>query len=167
MKAHSAPTESRIRHQLVRVGGRLHLGSVKTRAGVRELPLLGIAREALIEQEQRRILGGRPNKWNGDVLAFTTTNGHPVEPRNLGRSFERIVQTAGLRPIRLHDLRHTTASLLKKLGVAARDAMVILGHSRISVTLEIYTHVDEESRRDAVGKMDQLLSARVTRTGEP
>ena len=53
---------------------------------------------------------------------------------------------------------HTTASLLKKLGVPARDAMVILGHSRISVTLEIYTHVDEESRRDAVGRIDRLLS---------
>jgi hypothetical protein len=48
--------------------------------------------------------------------------------------------------------------LLKKLGVPARDAMVILGHSRISVTLEIYTHVDEESRRDAVGRIDRLLS---------
>jgi hypothetical protein len=40
--------------------------------------------------------------------------------------------------------------------VPARDAMVILGHSRISVTLEIYSHVDEESRRDAVGRLDQI-----------
>jgi integrase len=153
----------RVRRQLVRVGGQLHLGPVKTRAGARELPLLGIAREVLIEQEGRRILGGRLNEWSTEALVFTTANGHPVEPRNLGRSFERIVQAAGLRKIRLHDLRHTTASLLKKLGVPARDAMVILGHSRISVTLEIYTHVDEESRRDAVIRMDQLLSVRVSR----
>lgn len=156
----------RIRRQLVRVGGRLHLGPVKTRAGARELPLLGIAHEALVEQENRRVLGGCPNEWTCEDLVFTTVNGQPVEPRNLGRSFERIVQAAELRTIRLHDLRHTTASLLKKLGVPARDAMVILGHSRISVTLEIYTHVDEESRREAVGRIDHLLSARIKQPGE-
>jgi integrase len=100
----------------------------------------------------------RPGEWTSEALVFTTAHGRPIEPRNLARSFERIVQAAGLRPIRLHDLRHTTASLLKKLGVPARDAMVILGHSRISVTLEIYMHVDEESRRDAVGRIDRLLS---------
>ncbi len=67
------------------------------------------------------VLGVCPNEWTGEVLVFTTANDHPVEPRNLGRSFERIVQATELRPIRLHDLRHTTASLLKKLGVTARD----------------------------------------------
>lgn len=148
----------RVRRQVVRVGGQLHLGPVKTRAGARELPLLGIAREALIDQDERQVLGGGLTEWASEALVFTTAHGRPIEPRNLARSFERIVQAAGLRPIRLHDLRHTTASLLKKLGVPARDAMVILGHSRISVTLEIYTHVDEESRRDAVGRIDRLLS---------
>jgi hypothetical protein len=43
--------------------------------------------------------------------------------------------------------------------------MVILGHSRISVTLEIYMHVDEESRRDAVGRIDRLLSGPIARLG--
>lgn len=148
----------RVRRQVVRVGGQLHLGPVKTRAGARELPLLGIAREALIDQDERQVLGGGLTEWASEALVFTTAHGRPIEPRNLARSFERIVQAAGLRPIRLHDLRHTTASLLKKLGVPARDAMVILGHSGISVTLEIYTHVDEESRRDAVGRIDRLLS---------
>ncbi|MFI6886501.1 tyrosine-type recombinase/integrase [Streptosporangium canum] len=57
-----------------------------------------------------------------------------------------------LRPIRVHDLRHIAASLLKKLGVAPRDAMEILGHSRISVTMEIYTHGDGESRQAALKK---------------
>ncbi|MGW5266583.1 hypothetical protein ACWEQG_36870 [Microbispora sp. NPDC004025] len=53
-----------------------------------------------------------------------------MEPRNLARSFARIVETHKLRPIRVHDLRHTAASLLKKLGVAPRDAMEILGTAR-------------------------------------
>jgi integrase len=146
-----------VRRQVVRAGGRLHLGPVKTAAGVRELPLLEIAREALIEHEARQLLGNSVSEWDRERLIFTTASGRPVEPRNIGRSFERIVRKAGLRPIRLHDLRHTTASLLKKLGVSPRDAMVILGHSNISVTLGIYTHVDEDSRRDALGRLGHAL----------
>jgi integrase len=125
------------------------------------LPLLGIAHDALVDQEGRQVLGGPVTDWSAYGLVFTTANGHPVEPRNLARSFERIARAAKLRPIRLHDLRHVTGSLLKKLGVPPRDAMVILGHSRISVTLEIYTHVDEESRWDAVDKMNWLLGGEV------
>ncbi|HEY2313018.1 MAG TPA: tyrosine-type recombinase/integrase, partial [Streptosporangiaceae bacterium] len=54
-------------------------------------------------------------------------------------------------------LRHTTATLLKKLGVSARDAQLTLGHSRLAVTLEIYTHEDREGQRDALGKISDEL----------
>ena len=118
---------------------------------------LDIARQALIEHEAKQLLGNSVNEWGRERLIFTTASGRPIEPRNISRSFERIVRKAGLRPIRLHDLRHTTASLLKKLGVSPRDAMVILGHSNISITLGIYTHVDEDSRRDALDRLDQAL----------
>jgi len=91
------------------------------------------------------------------VLACGPRSGHPVEPRNLGRSFERLRDAAGLRPIRLHDLRHTTATLVKDLGVPPRDTMEILGHARIAVTMEICTAADDGSRRDAIGKLNQLL----------
>ena len=95
--------------------------------------------------------------WSKHALVFTTSTGNPIEPRNLGRSFDRIRGNASLRPIRLHDLRHTSATLLKTLGVPPRDAMEILGHSRIAVTLEVYTAADEHSRREAIGKMAQLF----------
>ncbi|MEU8040992.1 tyrosine-type recombinase/integrase [Streptosporangium sp. NPDC049078] len=95
--------------------------------------------------------------WVDTGLVFTTKSGRPIEPRNLARSFARIVAANKLRPIRVHDLRHTAASLLKKLGVAPRDAMEILGHSRISVTMEIYTHGDGESRQDAIKKVNGLF----------
>jgi integrase len=158
-----------VRRQVVRVGGQLYLGPVKTSAGVRELPLLGIAHDALIQHESHQILGHLPNEWSRERLIFTTAGGRPVEPRNLARSFQRIIQGAGLRPIRLHDLRHTTASLLKRLAVDPKDAMVILGHSSIAVTLGIYTHGDENSRRDALARLDQLLShaRRTAATGQP
>ena len=59
------------------------------------------------------------------------------------RSFIRICEDNSIRKIRLHAIRHTTASLLKDLGVPARDVQIILGHAHISTTQQIYTHVDE------------------------
>jgi integrase len=82
----------------------------------------------------------------------------PVEPRNLVRSFRRICDHNKLRVIKVHHLRHTTASLLKKLRVPRRDTQMILGHAHISTTMQIYTRVDEEARGDALAGLDKLLS---------
>ncbi len=111
--ARSAPLDqgvTRIRQQLFRVSGRLHLGPVKTAAGRCDLPLPGIAREALSRQAGLRVIGATSHEWTARGLVFTTRTGRPVEPWNLARSFERITTAAGLRAIRLHDLRHTTAT---------------------------------------------------------
>lgn len=63
-----------------------------------------------------------------------------------------------IRVIKVHHLRHTTASLLKKLAVAPRDAQIILGHAHVSTTMQIYTHVDEEARKQALAGLNDLLS---------
>jgi hypothetical protein len=88
---------------------------------------------------------------------FTTRTGHPIEPRNLVRSFHRIREGSGLPRIRLHDVRHTTATLLKKIGISARDAQLILGHSTVTITQEIYQHDDMDSRVDALERVEQLF----------
>lgn len=59
--------------------------------------------------------------------------------------------------IKVRHLRHTTATLLKNLGVPARDAQPILGHSRLAVTHEIYTHEDRQAQRDALTKISAAL----------
>jgi integrase len=69
----------------------------------------------------------------------------------------RICKDNDLRRIRLHDLRHTTATLLKALGVPPKDAQVILGHAHITTTNQIYTHADEASKREALSKLNKLL----------
>jgi integrase len=88
---------------------------------------------------------------------FTTKTGRPVEPRNLLRSFRRICDRNKLRVIKVHHLRHTAATLLKNLGVPARDAQIILGHSRLAITLEIYTHEDRHAQREALGRISETL----------
>jgi integrase len=149
-----------IRQQLQRIGGQLRLGPVKTRAGNRDLPVPDLARAALLIRRQQQTIDkaafGRA--WTDTGLVFTTRSGLPVEPRNLVRSFRRICDHNKIRVIKVHHLRHTTASLLKQLRVSPRDAQVILGHAHISTTMQVYTHVDEEAREDALTGLDRLLS---------
>jgi integrase len=148
-----------IRQQLRRIGGQLLMSPVKTRAGERELPLLDVARQALKLQAERQAAYRTEmgSAWPAISLVFTTRTGRPVEPRNLVRSFRRIGDSNKIRIIKVHHLRHTVGSLLKDLGVPARDAQTILGHTRITTTLEIYTDTDEQARRDALTRLHGLL----------
>jgi len=156
-----ADDELRIRQQVQRVDGELRIGPVKTAAGRRDLPLLALASEVLVirrdaQAADRAELG---RVWADNGLVFTTRTGRPIEPRNLVRSFQRICPAHGLRVIKVHHLRHTTATLLKNLGVPARDAQLILGHSRLAVTQEIYTHEDRQAQHDALRKLSAALRA--------
>jgi integrase len=95
--------------------------------------------------------------WQDTGLVFTTRAGRPIEPRNLVRSFRRICDAHGLRVIKVHHLRHTTATLLKNLRVPARDAQLIPGHSRLAVTLETYSHEGRQASREALSKISDIL----------
>jgi integrase len=151
--------EIRIRQQLQRVSGELRLGPIKTNAGRRDLPLLPQAVSVLNLRQaaQEADRGDLGEAWQDSGLVHTTKTGKPIEPRNLVRSFRRICASAEIRAIKVHHLRHTTATLLKNLGVPARDAQLILGHSRLAVTLEIYTHEDRQGQKDALGKISDEL----------
>ena len=137
----------------------MHIGPVKTRAGHRKLPVLKLARKALEAQSARqaRYRAAMGSAWPDTDLVFTTRTGRPIEPRNLVRSFRRICEANHLRLTKVHHLRHTVASLLKALGVPARDAQIILGHSRLAVTLEVYTHTDDEAQLDALTRLHNLF----------
>ena len=149
----------RVRQQVQRIKGELLTGPVKTRAGKRNLPLLGLADEALMIRRGTQFLDCEQfgPAWSDTGLVFTTRAGLPVEPRNLNRSFYRICAANSIRRVKVHALRHTAASLLKALGVPPKDAQVILGHANASTTTQIYTHVDQAAMRDAITKLNRLL----------
>jgi integrase len=155
--------EIHIRQQLQRLNTGLQQGPVKTNAGRRDLPLVGLARDAL-QAHHARQLGMRlraGSLWAGTEsqsgLVFTSATGRPEEPGNFVRSFHELCAKHRIRRIKLHHIRHTAATLLKNLGVPARDAQVILGHSQISVTQEIYQHADMASRKTALDKVEALF----------
>ena len=105
--------------------------------------------------EERLVAGG---SWREHGLAFTSRIGTPLEPRNVTREFKNVLRRAGLPAVRFHDLRHTAATLLLVQGVSPRTVMETLGHSQVAITLETYSHVLPELRREAAAKMDAILS---------
>ncbi|MFJ8167248.1 tyrosine-type recombinase/integrase [Streptomyces sp. NPDC094473] len=150
-----------MRNQIQRVQKELYADSTKNRrTRVIPVPLMCVAplRWQRLRQAAQRHDAGQA--WHDSDYVFTTRTGRTVEPRNLSRSFERITEDAGLRRIRLHDARHGCATLLFAAGVPARVMMEILGHSQIAVTMNIYTHVSDDHRREAIGHMDRLLRRR-------
>jgi integrase len=95
-------------------------------------------------------VGGR---WPGVHASIGT----PIEPRNLSRHFEALRDRAKVRKVRFHHLRHSCASLLFELGVPLRMVMEILGHSQISTTSDIYTHVMPAQYREVADALDAWL----------
>ncbi|HET9778081.1 MAG TPA: site-specific integrase [Propionibacteriaceae bacterium] len=90
-------------------------------------------------------------------MVFTTAVGKPVSPRNDYRDFRKIIERAGLRCVRLHDLRHTAASLMLAQDVSPRVIMEVLGHSQISITMNTYSHISEAQSREAANRMGDLF----------
>ncbi|MEU7551711.1 site-specific integrase [Streptomyces sp. NPDC044571] len=153
-----------VRNQTQRRRGVLYDGDPKSRRRrVVPLPGLCVAPLRWHRMRQAEIRAKAGEGWEDTGHVFVTRSGRPVEPRNVYRSFTRVAEAAGLRVIRLHDARHGTATLLTAAGVAPRVVMEILGHSQISVTMNVYTHVVQDTQRQAMSHMDQLLRKRPSR----
>ncbi len=131
----------------------------KSRAGRRTIslprPLVDALRTHRAAQLEERLRAG--TEWQDHGLVFTQPNGKPVDPRADHRAWKGLLSRAGVRPARLHDARHTSATVMLALGVPARVAMQILGHSQISLTLGTYSHVLQELSEDAAARVGQEL----------
>jgi integrase len=99
--------------------------------------------------------------WGDPNLVFASTIGTPLDPSNLvGRSFKPLLGRAGLPSIRFHDLRHACATLLFFEGVPVKVVQEVLGHSSVSVTMDVYSHILPDMQERAAAAMDELLSER-------
>jgi integrase len=119
----------------------------KTPASVRDVPLVAQLARLISAHKQASLFAG------GDEWVFATARGTPYGHRNVSRrALGRAAQLAGLNddgwpPLRFHDLRHTFAShLIIDLGLDPAQVSRILGHARITITLDIYTHLFEDAR---------------------
>ncbi|MFG2594568.1 tyrosine-type recombinase/integrase [Streptomyces sp. NPDC048462] len=106
------------------------------------------------QQEERQAAG---TGWSATRLVFTTPNGRPLDPTNLTRRFRHLLHKAGLRTIRFHDLRHSTATLLLEQGVDLVVIKELLGHAHIGVTAGVYAHVRLRLQRQAIDTLGNAL----------
>ena len=145
--------------QLQRVGNQLLRRETKTEASEAPLPLpdLCVAALKLRRQQQDTDREHAGDTWIDTGLVFTTRHGTPIEPRNFSRSFDRRIARAKVPEITVHGARKTCGSLLATLDVHPRVAMQILRHSKIALTMEIYTEIPSAATRDALVKLGQWL----------
>lgn len=148
-----------VRQALGRVKDKgLVLGPVKSRAGERTVvmpvELLTQLKAHRLAQNAEKLAAG--SFWDGRDFVFATVEGQPFDARADWQAWKNLLTKAGVNEVRLHDARHTAATLLLAQGIAPRVVMGILGHSQISVTMK-YQHVVDEMQKDAAKAMSSAL----------
>jgi integrase len=149
-----------IRRTLQRTNaGGLNTLPTKTRASERRIALLASCLHSLkLHREQQQAeRDGAGDEWQESGHVFTTPQGRPIDPTNLTRTFITLLRKVGLRRIRFHDLRHSTATLLLEQGVELVVIKELLGHAHIGVTATVYAHVRLRLQRDAIDTLSAVL----------
>jgi integrase len=148
-----------VRQQLLRTASGLGFGPPKPKAGRRSIALDQLTVGSLRAQRQRWI--DNKMRWGEAFedldLVFCRANGSALDPDVVTGQFERATKRAGVKTIRLHDLRHTQATLLLQANVHPKVVQERLGHSSVMVTLDRYSHVSPNMQDEAAAKMGAIL----------
>lgn len=150
-RCHLLRSRIEVAESLSEARGQLHFGSTKTYR-TRAVVIPSFLRDSLAEHLAREV------ETDANALVFTSTNGQPLRNSNFRRQvWYRAVADAGLPDgLRIHDLRHTCASLLISQGAHPKAVQAHLGHSSISVTMDRYGHLfpsDMEALAEALDRV--------------
>lgn len=96
-------------------------------------------------------------RWSDRGIVFANHSGGFLRSDTVLNLFYQLLKDAELPPMRFHDLRHSAATILFVAGVNPKVIQELLGHSKISITLEIYSHVLPSIQQEAAGKMDEVF----------
>jgi integrase len=122
-----------------------------------EVKLQNFVLKVLIDLQKPRRLADDTGCQVGHDLIFRSGTGSPLRQRNVKREFPRLQEAAGIRPIRLYDLRHTATTSAVAAGVSVKVISDQLGHASISFTLERYSHVLPTIQDEAMAKVERIL----------
>jgi len=140
-------------------GGVTEHQTTKTKSGNRPIDLTPssaiVLRKQWELQKGEAILHGY--KMTGNSPVFIRTTGEPLLPYAVTHGFKQIVRKLGLDDVRFHDLRHTHATIMLLQGVHPKVVQERLGHSKMSTTMDLYSHVMPSMQKDAVQRFDMAL----------
>jgi integrase len=137
----------------------------KTAKGRRQITLHAATVEAFKAQAQQQLA----DQDNAEVArsdsgyVFTRNDGQSLHPQSVSRAFERAIAVAKLPRIRLHDLRHTHASLALAAGINPKVVSERLGHATVSITLDTYSHAIPALQEEAAERIAGLVLADASR----
>jgi integrase len=148
-----------VRRALVSVRYRIVVSEPKTARGRRSVDL-DPASVAALEEHRDRMRGefeARRAELSDRDLVFVGRAGEPIHPDRFYRAFRRHSDRAGLPAIRLHDLRHTYASVALAAGIHPKVVSERLGHANIMITLDTYSHVIPSLQREAADQVAAMI----------
>lgn len=119
------------------------------------LPLNAILRQ--VRKEQERLKEIYKDKYEDNNLVFCTPDGRPLNRSLISRNLSRTLKEHGFKHVRFHALRHTFATMARAAGVPMEDIQDLLGHTDISTTKNMYTHVEIEPLRKSVNKLTDYM----------
>ncbi len=146
-----------IRKNMISVNKQVIFKDPKTETSSREIELPATLLK-LLQIERKRYVANKLRlgaQFEDNDLVVCWENGKCIKPDTLSQKFRRLIEKIGLKHIRLHDLRHTNATLMLSYGVNPKVAQQRLGHASISTTMDIYSHVTEKVEKEAADKLDK------------
>jgi integrase len=114
----------------------------------------GLRQHRIRQAEELLKLGVRLGE---DHHVVAREDGKPLQPRSVSQAFRKFIARHGLKKIRLHDLRHSHATHMLSAGVHPKIAQERLGHSSVSVTIDLYSHILPGMQAEAVSRVDAAM----------
>ncbi|WP_273325139.1 tyrosine-type recombinase/integrase [Vallitalea guaymasensis] len=137
----------------------LEFDSPKTEKSKRTIPIpqpiMVELRKHKARQSEEKLRVGK--YYNDNDLVFCNIDGSPLHPATITTKFKSILKKAGLKDARFHDLRHSFATLLLEMNEHPKVVQELLGHSSITTTLDIYSHVSLDKKEEAVQKLNTVF----------
>lgn len=126
----------------------------KTKAGKRSIPLTAAAKEALERQKRFNIQTKGSSIFSGDHLFFSNFRGGVADSNHVSEQIRHICKKAGIQSFGAHAFRDTFATRAAASGMQPKTLQEILGHSDISITMNLYTHVLEDRKVEEMNKVN-------------
>ena len=114
-------------------------------------------------EENKRFYGNTYDRRYLDYICVEE-NGKIVYPDHMTKQFKKLLQEHHLKPIRLHDLRHSCASDLLASGVSMKEIQEWLGHANFSTTADVYSHLDFSAKITAANRITAAYAERTEKT---
>ena len=135
------------------------LMSPKTKKSNRTIPLTDEVIHVLKQHKTQQNITKMKYRdvYQDNDIVFAKWDGTFEDPREVLRRFHSIVAKAGVRKCRFHDLRHTFASILLNEGESMKNIQELLGHSTITTTMDVYSHISQTSKKRSIDKLEHAV----------